>query len=73
MGFWYQKPRSPTYSTKNQCRTCAPGCAASILCAEERDLLPVRDACYDGDGLPNKIRLDVKARKNRNDPAFCRD
>ncbi len=38
-----------------------------ILYAEDRDLLPVKDMRYDGYGLRNKVRLDVKERKDRND------
>lgn len=38
-----------------------------ILYAEDRDLLPVKDARYDDYGLRNKVRLDVKERKDRND------
>jgi len=38
-----------------------------ILFAEDRDLLPVRDTRYDDYGLRNKVRLDVKDRKDRND------
>lgn len=38
-----------------------------ILYAEDRDLLPVRDTRYDDYGLRNKVRLDVKERKDRDD------
>ncbi|WP_340148362.1 hypothetical protein [uncultured Sneathiella sp.] len=38
-----------------------------ILYAEDRDLLPVRDTRYDDYGLRNKVRLDVKVRKDRDD------
>ena len=38
-----------------------------ILYAEDRDLLPVKDARYDDYGLRNRVRLDVKERKDRND------
>lgn len=38
-----------------------------ILYAEDRDLLPVRDTRYDDYGLRNKVRLDVKDRKDRDD------
>ncbi|MGF1454964.1 MAG: Eco57I restriction-modification methylase domain-containing protein [Alphaproteobacteria bacterium] len=38
-----------------------------ILYAEDRDLLPVRDTRYDDYGLRNKVRLDVKERKDKND------
>lgn len=38
-----------------------------ILYAEDRDLLPVKDTRYDDYGLRNKVRLDVKERKDRND------
>lgn len=38
-----------------------------ILYAEDRDLLPVKDTRYDDYGLRNKVRLDVKARKDKND------
>lgn len=38
-----------------------------ILYAEDRDLLPVCDTRYDDYGLRNKVRLDVKERKDRND------
>ncbi len=38
-----------------------------ILYAEDRDLLPVRDSRYDDYGLRNRVRLDVKDRKDRND------
>ncbi|MBE0455491.1 MAG: Eco57I restriction-modification methylase domain-containing protein [Roseovarius sp.] len=38
-----------------------------ILYAEDRDLLPVRDTRYDDYGLRNKVRLDVKERKDRGD------
>lgn len=38
-----------------------------ILYAEDRDLLPVKDARYDDYGLRNKVRLDVKDRKDKND------
>ena len=38
-----------------------------ILYAEDRDLLPVKDSRYDDYGLRNKVRLDVKERKDRND------
>ncbi|MFU8776721.1 MAG: Eco57I restriction-modification methylase domain-containing protein [Roseovarius sp.] len=38
-----------------------------ILYAEDRDLLPVRDTRYDDYGLRNKVRLDVKDRKDRGD------
>ena len=38
-----------------------------ILYAEDRDLLPVKDARYDDYGLRNKVRLDVKERKDKND------
>ncbi|MCB1432430.1 MAG: restriction endonuclease [Alphaproteobacteria bacterium] len=38
-----------------------------ILYAEDRDLLPVKDARYDDYGLRNKVRLDVGARKDKGD------
>ena len=38
-----------------------------ILYAEDRDLLPVKDTRYDDYGLRNRVRLDVKERKDRND------
>ncbi|POF27763.1 Eco57I restriction-modification methylase domain-containing protein [Roseibium marinum] len=38
-----------------------------ILYAEDRDLLPVKDKRYDDYGLRNKVRLDVKERKDKND------
>ncbi|UKV14905.1 BREX-1 system adenine-specific DNA-methyltransferase PglX [Thalassospiraceae bacterium SW-3-3] len=38
-----------------------------ILYAEDRDLLPIKDARYDDYGLRNKVRLDIKDRKDRND------
>jgi len=38
-----------------------------ILYAEDRDLLPVKDGRYDDYGLRNKLRLDVKERKDKND------
>jgi hypothetical protein len=38
-----------------------------ILFAEDRDLLPVRDTRYDSYALRNKVRLDVKDRKDRDD------
>lgn len=38
-----------------------------ILYAEDRDLLPVRDSRYNDYGLRNRVRLDVKDRKDRND------
>lgn len=38
-----------------------------ILYAEDRDLLPVKDARYDDYGLRNKVRLDVKERKDKGD------
>lgn len=38
-----------------------------ILYAEDRDLLPVKDSRYDDYGLRNKVRLDVKERKDKND------
>ena len=38
-----------------------------ILYAEDRDLLPVRDARYDDYGLRDKVRGDVGSRKDRND------
>ncbi len=38
-----------------------------ILYAEDRDLLPVKDARFDDYSLRNKVRLDVGARKDRND------
>ena len=38
-----------------------------ILYAEDRDLLPVKDTRYDDYGLRNKVRLDVKERKDRDD------
>lgn len=38
-----------------------------ILYAEDRDLLPVRDSRYDDYGLRNRVRLDVKNRKDRGD------
>ena len=38
-----------------------------ILYAEDRDLLPVKDTRYDDYGLRNKVRFDVKERKDRND------
>ena len=38
-----------------------------ILYAEDRDLLPVRDTRYDDYGLRNRVRLDVKERKDKGD------
>jgi hypothetical protein len=38
-----------------------------ILYAEDRDLLPVRDARYDDYGLRERVRGDVGQRKDRND------
>jgi Eco57I restriction-modification methylase len=38
-----------------------------ILYAEDRDLLPVRDARFDDYSLRNKVRLEIGARKDRND------
>lgn len=38
-----------------------------ILYAEDRDLLPVSDRRYDDYGLRERVRLDVGARKDRND------
>lgn len=38
-----------------------------ILYAEDRDLLPVRDARYDEYGLRRRVRGDVGSRKDRND------
>lgn len=38
-----------------------------ILFAEDRDLLPVKDPRYDDYGLREKVRLDVGARKDKND------
>ena len=38
-----------------------------ILYAEDRDLLPVRDARYDDYGLRDKVRGDVGKRKDRGD------
>ena len=38
-----------------------------ILYAEDRDLFPVKDARYDDYGLRQKVRLDVGARKDRDD------
>lgn len=38
-----------------------------ILYAEDRDLLPVKDTRYDDYGLRNRVRLDVKDRKDKND------
>lgn len=38
-----------------------------VLYAEDRDLLPVKDTRYDDYGLRNKVRLDVKERKDRGD------
>jgi hypothetical protein len=38
-----------------------------ILYAEDRDLLPVRDARYDEYGLRERVRGDVGKRKDRND------
>ena len=38
-----------------------------ILYTEDRDLLPVKDAGYDDYGLRNKVHLDVKERKDRDD------
>ena len=38
-----------------------------ILYAEDRDLFPVKDERYDDYGLRQKVRLDVGARKDRND------
>lgn len=38
-----------------------------ILYAEDRDLLPIKDARYDDYGLRKKVRLDVKERKDQND------
>ncbi|MEO0371499.1 MAG: restriction endonuclease, partial [Pseudomonadota bacterium] len=38
-----------------------------ILYAEDRDLLPVKDTRYDDYGLRDKVRLDVKERKDKND------
>lgn len=38
-----------------------------ILYAEDRNLLPVREARYDDYGLRERVRGDVRARKDRND------
>ncbi|MEQ9489547.1 MAG: restriction endonuclease [Alphaproteobacteria bacterium] len=38
-----------------------------ILYAEDRDLLPVKDTRYDDYGLRDKVRLDIKVRKDSND------
>ena len=38
-----------------------------ILCAEDRDLLPVRNERYDDYGLRDKVRGDVGRRKDRDD------
>lgn len=38
-----------------------------ILYAEDRDLLPVKDTRYGDYGLRNKVRLDVKERKDKGD------
>jgi len=38
-----------------------------ILYAEDRDLLPIKDARYDDYGLRNKVRIDVKERKDKRD------
>ncbi len=38
-----------------------------ILYAEDRDLLPVNDSRYDDYALRDKVRLDIKRRKNQND------
>ena len=38
-----------------------------ILYAEDRDLLPVRDARYDDYALREKVRDDIKQRKDRQD------
>jgi Eco57I restriction-modification methylase len=38
-----------------------------ILYAEDRDLLPVNDERYDDYGLRDKVRMDVGARKDKND------
>ena len=38
-----------------------------ILYAEDRDLLPVKDARYDNYGLRRKVRLEVGERMDRND------
>ena len=38
-----------------------------ILYAEDRSLLPVRDARYDDYGLREKVREDVRQRKDRDD------
>lgn len=38
-----------------------------ILYAEDRDLLPVKNTRYDDYGLREKVRLDVGARKDRDD------
>ena len=38
-----------------------------ILYAEDRDLLPVKDTRYDDYGLRNKVRLNVKERKDKDD------
>ena len=38
-----------------------------ILYAEDRSLLPVRDARYDGYGLREKVRDDIRLRKDRDD------
>ncbi|WP_193743487.1 restriction endonuclease [Tateyamaria sp. ANG-S1] len=38
-----------------------------ILYAEDRNLLPVKDTRYDDYGLRNKVRLDVKERKDKKD------
>ena len=40
---------------------------SSILYAEDRDLLPVRDERYDDYGLRDKVRGDVGRRKDRGD------
>jgi len=38
-----------------------------ILYAEDRDLLPVNDSRYNDYGLRDRVRIDVKLRKNNND------
>ena len=38
-----------------------------IFYAEDRDLLPIKDPRYDDYGLRNKVRLNVKERKDKND------
>ena len=38
-----------------------------VFYAEDRDLLPVKDPRYDDYGLRNKVRLNVKERKDKDD------